>query len=560
MKIIDKIKKEYLLNFEHAKPNLVFVGLLGLFGFPTYYFVWNNVFPQQYENLYLRIFCSFLFLPFVFYSRLPDKIRNLFPHYFFFTLFFTLSFFFSFMLIKNNFSAVWTMSFLAAIFLLVFLIYNWILIISMILVAFAAASGVVFLLDGWLSFDNFDPQYIPIYLFVMVSGVICNYRIEISNRSKVKAMQAFGGSVAHEMRNPLNAINLLLMEAEEVFKKQKSDIKAGDMEKVNQLFSTMSSCTTRANSIIDLILSNIRNGKVDNLASEILPANELLSQAIKEYGYNNPEERKKVKLELSEDFTFRGERTAFIYILFNLIKNALYYLETYPNSIVTIKTIKANQEPYNKIIVRDTGPGISQERIKSLFKAFNTSGKKGGTGLGLDFVYKTMKSFKGNVECNSKLGEFTEFVLSLPICHETIKKVLAENPQNIISDFKGKKILLIDDEMLNRKLVRRVLEGFNLQVFEGSNGQEALKVLKETKGIDLIFTDINMPIMDGYEFTKSVRSGAEFANYKNTPIVAFTGNDDEDTLNKIHTIGINNHLRKGFGRNVLTNLLNKILN
>jgi len=385
-----------------------------------------------------------------------------------------------------------------------------------------------------------------------------NYRFKINTDKKVKAMQAFGGSVAHEMRNPLNAINLLLMEAEQIFKKQKSEIQSSDIEKINQLFSTMSSCTKRANNIIDIILSNIRNEKIDNLTSEVLPVNDLIHQAVQEYGYNNQAERQKIKLELGENFLLKGERTAFIYILFNLLKNALYYLETHPNSTVKIKTAKSDQEGFNKIIVRDTGPGISQDHIKSLFKAFNTSGKAGGTGL--DFVYKTMKAFNGNVECNSKLGEFTEFVLSFPVCNQAIKSNLTEETHNFDNNFKGKKILIIDDEILNRVLVRRLLEdSFGLEVVESGNGDAALKILRTTKDIDLIFTDITMPIMDGYEFTKMVRSNPEFSSYKDIPIIALTGNNDEETLNKIHLNGIDNNLNKGFSKNGLASLLARIL-
>ncbi len=564
MTIISEIQKECLLNFEHAKPNLVFVGLLGFFGFPIYYFIWNNIFPQQYESLGLRVLCSFLFLPFIFYPRFSGRVKKLFPHYFFCALFITLPVFFSFMLIKNDFSDVWMMSFLASIFLLVVLVYNWILISFMILVGFAISSGVVFLLDGSVSFSNFGLKYMPIYFFAVVSGVICNYHTEINNRSKVKAMQALGGSVAHEMRNPLNAINMLLMEAKEVFEKS-SDNKAKtiDLDKVNQIFATMLDCTKRANNIIDIILSNIRNEKTDNFTSEILSANELIKQAIKEYGYQNEEERKKIKLELGEDFVFKGEKSSFIYVLFNLIRNALYYIETYPNSVVTIKTIKTNQpSSYNKVIIRDTGPGISQDKIESLFKAFTTFDKSGGTGLGLNFVYNIMKALHGNVECNSKLGEFTEFILNFPVCDKNNQAIenLSVNIEVVDNDFSGQTILIIDDDMLHRMLVRRILENsFNLKVIEANNGEAALKILKNEKKIDLIFTDINMPVMDGYEFTKAIRSNSEFADYKDIQIIALTSNNDIETMNKIYNNGINESLIKGFGKDNLSDVLHKAL-
>jgi CheY-like chemotaxis protein len=325
----------------------------------------------------------------------------------------------------------------------------------------------------------------------------------------------------------------------------------------------MLSCTKRANNIIDIILSNIRNEKIDNFTSEILSVNILINQAIKEYGYQNEEERKKIKLELGEDFIFKGERSSFIYVLFNLIRNALYYIETYPNSIITIKTIKANQQAlYHKVIVRDTGPGISQNKIESLFKAFNTFDKSGGTGLGLNFVYNTMKALHGNVECNSKLGEFTEFILNLPICNKNneVTEKLPIDIEVVDNDFAGKTILIIDDDMLHRILVRRILENsFNLKVIEANNGEAALKILKNKEKIDLIFTDINMPVMDGYEFTQAIRSNSEFADYQHVQIIALTSDDNLETINKIQNNGINETLTKGFDKNNLSDVLYKTL-
>jgi two-component system CAI-1 autoinducer sensor kinase/phosphatase CqsS len=129
--MIEKIKKEYDKIFQYAQNNLFLVGILGVFGYPLYYFIWKYLYPQTYENFYLRISCAILFIPWLFVNRLPAKLIRFFPTYFFFSLFIGIPLFFTFMLFANKFSDVWLMSYLAAMYLSVLLIYHWWLIILM---------------------------------------------------------------------------------------------------------------------------------------------------------------------------------------------------------------------------------------------------------------------------------------------------------------------------------------------------------------------------------------------------------------------------------------------
>ena len=98
------------------------------------------------------------------------------------------------------------------------------------------------------------------------------------------------------------------------------------------------------------------------------------------------------------------------YILYNLIGNALYYVQHIPNAAIVISTFAATRQ----IQVRDTGPGIPSENISKLFDSFFTSGKEGGTGLGLAYCKRTMKALDGDIYCESVLGEYTAFRLSFP--------------------------------------------------------------------------------------------------------------------------------------------------
>ena len=102
----------------------------------------------------------------------------------------------------------------------------------------------------------------------------------------------------------------------------------------------------------------------------------------------------------------------------------MYYLNSYPNQYVKIYFKKgSNHSDFNQVIVEDNGPGIPADKIKNLFEPFYTSGKKEGTGLGLDFCKKTMESFGGTIECESEIGKFTKFILNQTKALQTTPRV-----------------------------------------------------------------------------------------------------------------------------------------
>ena len=309
-------------------------------------------------------------------------------------------------------------------------------------------------------------------------------------------MKSLGGGVAHEMRNPLNAINLLANRIGGILQKTNNKPEKKDFREIDKTVKTILNCTSRANDVINIILSNLREEK-DNNNLEYISVNDIVTQSIKEYGYNNEEERKKVILNLGENFIIKAEKTAFIYMIFNLVKNALYYIDSYPKSTVTISTIKDSNSDYNQIVVRDTGPGIPQEVIKQIFGSFYTSGKSGGTGLGLDFCQRSMEEFDGKIECISEVGEYTEFILSFPKINEEEK--ISDNTDYL-------QILVVDDQETISKIIGKSINNHidGALVQTASNGSEAIDKLKNGN-YNLILMDIEMPIMGGIEATKEIR-------------------------------------------------------
>lgn len=444
-----EIREELIKIFEYAKNNLFVVGLLGFLGFPLYYIVWKYLYPQPYENLTFRIICSIFVVPWIFYKRLPNFFIKIFPAYFFLTIFVCLPLFFTFMLFANSFSHVGQMSFLAAAYLTILLLYNWIFVVVMFLFAFVLTLIAIPAVNINPSFENLGFELIPILFFALASGILC-HRTELKSQFKIRNMKSFGGGIAHEMRNPLNAINLLtarirnlIIASDNTIKKQ---LNLSEIKEINSNLNTILGCTSRASEVIEMILANLKE-KVKQKKLEFLSASDLVSSAVKEYGFDYEGQVDKIILDTKNNFVIKVDRAAFTYMIFNLIKNALYYLNSNKDGFIKISLNRGENGRlnYNQIIVEDNGPGIAEDKIKYIFDSFYTSGKEDGVGLGLDFCKKAMESFDGKIECNSKINDFTKFILSFPkLSDAEINKFLPNN-EGVKFDYFSKNTLIFEN-------------------------------------------------------------------------------------------------------------------
>jgi two-component system autoinducer 1 sensor kinase/phosphatase LuxN len=216
--------------------------------------------------------------------------------------------------------------------------------------------------------------------------------------------------------------------------------------------------------------------------------------------------------------------------------------------------MESNNET-NILHFRDNGPGIARERLPHMFENYKTQGKQGGTGLGLPFCKRALISFNGSIECLSELGEWTEFVMSFPKCNEAPSTEEDEEDislgeiQKLIDN---KTILLVDDDNLIRMVMKARLKEFNVTIIEAQQGKEAIDIL-DKRDVDLIFMDIQMPEIDGLETTKQIRSGIHFKNfqnYKDVPIIALSGNAEDDKI-LIQESGMSDYLTKSMTKEEL---------
>jgi CheY-like chemotaxis protein len=239
-------------------------------------------------------------------------------------------------------------------------------------------------------------------------------------------------------------------------------------------------------------------------------------------------------------------------ILINLVGNAIKFTE---NGSVEFSAILINSgSSYHQILfkVKDTGIGIHDEKQDKIFERFSQvnnaiNRKYEGTGLGLSISKNLIQLMGGELELKSKEGigyEF-HFVLKLKIGtkNETLKETYYSQRS---SHIRKPVILVIEDNYLNQKLAKNVLNNFDFDVELASNGQIGLEMLK-LKSYDLILMDIQMPELDGYQTTKIIRNTLKLS----TPIIAMTAHSIVGEKEKCIAVGMNDFISKPFNPDTL---------
>ena len=553
----NKIKLKSLIAFERAEPNITIVGVFASFGFPVFYFIWSYLLPQPYENLNYRLANALLTIPCLFYNYLSGKIKTYFPLYFFIGIMLVLPFFFSFMLYKNEWNITWFISNLIALFLLILLIDDWSLIFLLSIMGYSLAFLTVWGLDGQVQFTYFQWMYVPTFLFLLIGGVIVSHRKQIAHQTKISLLHSLSGSIAHEMRNPLNSIINAMGSVQSLIPGKPDRDEAGSdytlsrsgLINLHDVVEKSTETVLRANKIIDSILADMQGKSLDLKTFKRVAAKESIQSAISSFSYDAPEDRKLINNLAKTDFDFFGDKDLFIYILFNLIKNALSY-KAKPGFVLEIAT--ETGPTGNTIRVRDTGPGIPASKRERIFDAFYTSGKKGGIGLGLSFCKHVVTSFGGRITCESKENEWTEFTIHLPFYNS---KTVEQLKKEILHT---KNILVVDGSPVNRFVDEKFLNESTCNIEHAENGAQALSILSR-KRFDLILMDIDTPVMKGDEAARHIRTGEHIgkgheAGYKNIPIIGISAFPEPELKQRALDAGMNDYIAKPLTRKHLLSL------
>ena len=373
-----------------------------------------------------------------------------------------------------------------------------------------------------------------------------------------QAKTRFLFNMSHDIRTPMNAIigYTQLLENNLDNKKQALDY-----------ISKLKSSSTILLSLINYILemTQIESGKLDlkkeigDLDDLVKNINVVVEPLIKEkklhYSYH---------LEIKHHHII-CDKTKLREIVLNILSNAIKYTPEGGNVELLIQEIsfENNKVKYHFIII-DNGIGMKEDFLPHIFEEFarektSTESKVPGVGLGLPIVKSLIDMMNGTIQVESKLNKGTKFTVELLFL--TSLQVENVNERNTSTlDFSGKHILLVEDNELNAEIGIELLNTFKVIIDLAKNGEECIKILeKMPEGYyDLILMDIQMPIMDGYEATKIIRS----FNNKNAqiPIIAMTANAFEEDRKHALQLGMNEHLAKPVDIEKLKDVLTKYFN
>lgn len=262
-------------------------------------------------------------------------------------------------------------------------------------------------------------------------------------------------------------------------------------------------------------------------------------------------------------------------VLVNLVSNASKYTPEHGSIRVELAqypAAKPNQALY-KISVIDNGMGMSEDFVKKIFSPFEranstTVSKIQGTGLGMSITKSIIDLANGTIDVKSKLGEGTEIIVAVTLCLCTNAEIATlnakqlDNPQAQAEqpDFKGKRLLVVEDNKLNREITVTILEQTGIITEQAEDGSVAVKMVKEAAPgyYDLILMDIQMPIMDGYEATKQIRALPD-KRLAQLPIIAVSANAFEEDKKASLAAGMDGHIAKPINVPDLFALMQKLI-
>ena len=281
-------------------------------------------------------------------------------------------------------------------------------------------------------------------------------------------------------------------------------------------------------------------------------------------------QEKKLQFNLSIDDSIPdflvGDSLKFSQILLNLLSNAVKFTEHGSISL----TLKVKSFHQNSLvldcIVQDTGIGMTEEEKSHLFKPFSqadssTVRKFGGTGLGLFISRALIELMNGAIIVHSKPNEGSsfEYYIFLELHNETSNEILETSGNDILLNFDGYHALLAEDNEINREIAVVVLSEFGLQIDTVDNGQAAVDAFQK-QIYDLIFMDIRMPIMDGFESTQHIRELEIAKGLSRIPIIAMTANAMKEDREASKQAGMDAHIAKPLDIDEIRQALDSVLN
>lgn len=380
-----------------------------------------------------------------------------------------------------------------------------------------------------------------------------NFQLSTQKKIAERAVLAkdnFLANMSHEIRTPLNAII--------GFTDLLAQTKLNDVQKdyIDSVQIAGENLLLIINDILDL--SKIESG---NLIIEAQPFN--LKNALKhiyELLKVNVNHGIEFNLFLDADMPeiVVGDQGRLNQILVNLTGNALKFTEE-GEVTISVKLINETDDHYSlRFSVKDTGIGIPEDKLVTIFERFkqaeeSTTRRFGGTGLGLNIVKQLVELHGAKIQLKSKKDRGSEFFFVLNYRKVKNTETIAES---FLEDNLGKlKILLCEDNILNQKLVKSVIQNFGFELDIAENGEEGIEFLSK-KEYDLVLMDLQMPVKDGYQTTEYIRNKMNLS----IPIIAMTAHSLVGEQERCYDVGMDAYVPKPFKQGDLLEAIKTVMN
>ena len=374
----------------------------------------------------------------------------------------------------------------------------------------------------------------------------------------------FLSRMSHEIRTPLNAIIGLSYLSKE--NEAMPDKVYENLDKIEQsahfLLSFMNDI---------LSLSDLESGKIA-LDYDSIDVEEYFKKLVSELKAKAEEKkihfRSCIPIDMNGDYVFDAKllSKAFLYLMENAVKTT----PTGGTISFTAEKLLENEEAVKMMfVIADNGLGIDEANLSKIFEPFeqlygDSRTLYSGSGLELAITKNIVELMQGEIKADSKKGVGTTFSIQISLKKERRSKKRPKMQEGTYSsyDFSGKRALIVEDSDINIEIAKNILKHKNFEVEVALNGEEAIKSFVESEAgyYDVILMDIRMPVMDGLEATRCIRTLKERPDGKYIPIVAMTANAFEEDVKKSLEAGMNGHLNKPIDILKMYALLDQLIN
>jgi len=365
--------------------------------------------------------------------------------------------------------------------------------------------------------------------------------------SASRAKSAFLANMSHEIRTPMNAITGMTAIGKS----------AADAERKDYCFSKIEDASRHLLGVINDILDM---SKIEANKFELSPVEfnfeKMIQSAVNVVNFRLDEKHQNFTLQIDKKIpkNLIADDQRLIQVITNLLGNAAKFTPEDGSISLDARFLGEKNDLYTiEIAISDTGIGISPEQQKRLFNSFqqaeiSTARRFGGTGLGLAISKNIVEMMGGTIGVQSELGKGSVFTFTVQAKKIVHVHDAADNPPGVKKDIAGlfaeRRVLLAEDMEINREIVLALLEPALLEIDCAENGAEAVRKFSEApQKYDLIFMDVQMPEMDGYEATRRIRA-LNLPKAKSIPIVAMTANVFREDIEKCIEAGMNGHVGK----------------